>query len=69
MQVLDPCCCAIDVHAKTAVVCLIKQGKRQTRTFSTMTDELLRLTDWLTNEGCTHVAIERTGRNRAPLNR
>ncbi|MDQ3686746.1 MAG: IS110 family transposase [Acidobacteriota bacterium] len=61
MQVLYPCCCGIDVHAKTAVACLIKQGKRQTRTFSTMTDDLLRLSDWLTTEGCTHVAIESTG--------
>jgi transposase len=61
MQVLYPCCCGIDIHAKTAVACLIKQGGRQTRTFSTMTDDLLRLCDWLTAEGCTHVAIESTG--------
>lgn len=26
-----------------------------------MTDDLLRLSDWLTSEGCTHVAIESTG--------
>jgi transposase len=45
MQVLYPCCCGIDVHAKTVVACLIKQGRRQTRTFSTMTDDLLRLSD------------------------
>jgi transposase len=61
MQVLYPCCCGIDIHARTAVACLIKQGRRQTRTFSTMTDDLLRLSDWLTAEGCTHVAIESTG--------
>jgi transposase len=61
MQVLYPCCCGIDIHARTAVACLIKQGHRQTRTFSTMTDDLLRLCDWLTSEGCTHVAIESTG--------
>jgi transposase len=61
MQVLYPCCCGIDIHAKTAVACFIKQGRRQTRTFSTMTDDLLRLSDWLTAEGCTHVAIESTG--------
>ena len=61
MQVLYPCCCGIDIHAKTAVACLIKDGRRQTRTFSTMTDDLLRLSDWLTSEGCTHVAIESTG--------
>lgn len=61
MEVLYHCCCGIDIHAKTAVVCLIKDGKKQTRTFSTMTDDLLRLLDWLMQEGCTHVAIESTG--------
>jgi transposase len=61
MQVIYPCCGGLDVHAKTVVACLIKDGKRQTRTFSTMTDDLLRLSDWLTAGGCTHVAIESTG--------
>jgi len=61
MEVLYACCCGIDIHAKTAVACLIKDGKKQTRTFSTMTDDLLRLLDWLTSQGCTHVAIESTG--------
>jgi transposase len=49
------------VHAKTVVACLIKDGKKQTRTFSTMTDDLLALGDWLTASGCTHVAVESTG--------
>jgi len=61
MQIIHECCAGLDVHAKTVVVCLIKRGKKQTRTFSTMTDDLLRLSDWLTGEGCTHVAIESTG--------
>src|SRR6201989_1201928 len=61
MQVLYPTCCGIDVHARTAVVCLIKEGQREIRTYSTMTDDLLALLDWLTAEGCTHVAIESTG--------
>src|SRR5215210_8262824 len=61
MEILHPCCCGLDVHAKTVVACLIKQGKRQTRTFSTMTDDLLTLSDWLRAEGCTHAAIESTG--------
>jgi transposase len=51
----------LDVHAKTVVACLIKHGKKQTRTFSTMTDDLLALSDWLVSERCTHVAIESTG--------
>jgi len=51
----------LDVHAQTVVACLIKDGRKETRTFSTMTDDLLGLLDWLMAEGCTHVAIESTG--------
>jgi transposase len=29
MQVLYPCCYGIDIHAKTAVACLIKDGRRR----------------------------------------
>jgi transposase len=36
-------------------------GQKSVRTFSTMTDDLLGLLDWLTAESCTHVAIESTG--------
>ena len=61
MQILYPCCCGLDVHTKTVVACLINHGKKQVRTFSTMTDDLLALADWLTSAGCTHVAIESTG--------
>ena len=61
MQIIHPCCCGMDVHTKTVVACLIKQGKKQVRTFSTMTDDLLAMSDWLVAEGCTHVAIESTG--------
>ena len=61
MEVLYACCCGIDVHVKMLVACLIKNGQKETRTYSTMTDDLLRLLDWLTAEGCTHVAIESTG--------
>jgi transposase len=43
------------------VACLLTQGKKEVRTFSTMTAELLLLLDWLTQAGCTHVAIESTG--------
>jgi hypothetical protein len=61
MKIICRSCCGIDVHAKTVVACLIKNGKKQTRTFSTMTDDLLKLSDWLASEGCTHAAIESTG--------
>lgn len=61
MEVLYRSCGGLDVHAKTVVACLIKDGQKEIRTFSTMTDELLKLLDWLVAAGCTHVAIESTG--------
>ena len=61
MEIIYSCCCGLDVHAKTVVACLIKAGKKEVRTFSTMTDELLRLSDWLVSQGCTIAAIESTG--------
>src|SRR4029434_7840614 len=59
-------CCGLDVHKKTVVACLLvpdAQGERQkqTRTFSTMTVEILAMAEWLQQAGCTHVAMESTG--------
>ena len=34
---------------------------KQVRTFGTTTSELLSLSDWLVEAGCTHVAMEATG--------
>ena len=62
MRVVHPVCCGIDVHAKMLVACLIlTNGEKKTRTFSTMTADLLQLRDWLVAAHCTHVAIESTG--------
>ncbi len=66
MEAVYERCCGLDVHKKTVVACLItpdSRGKahKETRTFSTMTVDLLALGDWLRNAGCTHVAMESTG--------
>lgn len=62
MKVVHEICCGIDVHARMLVACLVlADGKKEIRTFSTMTDDLLRLRDWLLEAQCTHVAIESTG--------
>jgi transposase len=61
MEVVYECCGGLDVHAKTVVACVIKKGRKEIRTFATMTEALLHLGDWLSSEGCTHVAIESTG--------
>ena len=41
MEVVYECCCGLDVHAKTVVACLVTKGRKEIRTFATMTDELL----------------------------
>jgi transposase len=66
MEVLYARCAGLDIHKKTVRVCvLIRQenGKsaREFRTYSTTTQDLLNLLDWLLEQGCTHVALEGTG--------
>jgi transposase len=60
-EVVYTCCCFLDVHAKTVVACLIREGKKSFRSFTTMTKGLLEMLDWLVGEGCRHVGIESTG--------
>jgi transposase len=66
MDVLYPVCCGLDVHKASVTACLRSPGdgarrRQEVRTFGTTTRELLRLVDWLTAAGCTHVALESTG--------
>lgn len=61
MQVVYERCCGLDVHKKTVTACVITPEGKETRTFSTMTKELLNLADWLAEHQVTHVAMESTG--------
>src|SRR4051794_39010162 len=64
MELLYERCAGLDVHKKTVTACVwLSAGKvsHQTRTFSTMTAELLALSDWLQSLEVTHVAMESTG--------
>lgn len=65
MEVVHPRCCGIDVHQASLAVCVsIKQGQETQRyrlNCGTTTQELLRLSDWLSDHGVTHVAMEATG--------
>lgn len=54
-------CCGLDVHKKTVVACVRTLGHAETRTFGTMTRDVLALADWLTECGVKHVAMESTG--------
>lgn len=66
MQVLYERCAGIDVHKKTVVVTVLQTQRdgtttKATRTFSTMTADLLALATWLDHEQVEQVAIESTG--------
>jgi transposase len=61
MRVVYDRCAGLDVHKKTVVACVLTPEGKETRTFGTMTDDLLRLTDWLMDSGVSQVAMESTG--------
>jgi transposase len=66
MDTLYPRCAGIDVHKSNVVVavrCCDGPGKvrQEVRTFSTMTRDLVALSDWLAEHAVTHVAMESTG--------
>ena len=65
MEVLYPRCAGLDVHAGTVVACarIAAEGRvtYEHRTVTTTSRGLLELADWLTAQGCTHVAMEATG--------
>jgi len=66
MDVVHARCCGLDVHKKSVVACaLITQPtgsvERYMRTFKTITADLLKLADWLSELQVTQVAMESTG--------
>jgi transposase len=66
MNLVHPRCAGLDVHKKTVVACacVVNEGGevlQETRTFATMTADLIALGDWLATRGVTHVAMESTG--------
>src|ERR1700740_599516 len=65
MEVLHQRCAGLDVHKKTVVAAVrLAEGDKvvtEVKTFATTTSGLLALSDWLSENGCTHVAMEATG--------
>ena len=65
MEALHQRCAGLDVHKKTVVASVrLAEGSKvvtEVRTFATTTSGLLSLSDWLSGNGCTHVAMEATG--------
>jgi transposase len=66
MQIVYERCAGLDVHKKSVMACLITsaangQCRKERQTFSTMTPDLVRLRQWLTERQCSQVAMESTG--------
>jgi transposase len=65
MEVMYPRCAGLDVHKETAVACVRLAARSEAshlvRTFATTTAGLIELSEWLEENGCTHVAMEATG--------
>jgi transposase len=65
MEVLHQHCAGLDVHKKTVVASVrLAEGNKvvtEVKTFATTTSGLLAMSDWLSQNGCTHVAMEATG--------
>ncbi|MGC4379491.1 IS110 family transposase, partial [Fictibacillus sp. Mic-4] len=67
MDVVYSHCCGLDVHKKNVVACTITPEGKEIRTFSTMTDDIILLVDWIKAKGCSHVAMESTGSYWKPI--
>jgi transposase len=66
MDIFRDCCAGLDAHKKTVVACVRRarfggEVGASTRTFGTMTADLLELADWLKEQGVGQVAMESTG--------
>jgi transposase len=65
MEVLHSKCAGLDIHRDTVVACarIASDGAvtHEVRTFGATTKELMALSEWLTEHGVTHVAMEATG--------
>ncbi len=72
MDIVHTHCGGLDVHKKTVVAAMIVPDpngglQKETRSFGTMTTDLLALSDWLLEHGVTHVAMESTGEYWKPV--
>ncbi len=66
MEIAYQCCTGLDIHKKDVKACLITSGPggeihKEIRTYSTKTENLLQMRDWLKEAGCGHIAMESTG--------
>jgi len=66
MEPIYTICCGLDVHKRSIQACVRRLGDKgrvhqEVRSFGTITRDILALSDWLTEQEVTHVAMESTG--------
>jgi len=72
LKVIHPICCGADVHKNfvTATILITQPDGTFTediRTFSTMTNSLIEMREWLLSNNCNQIAIESTGKYWIPV--
>src|SRR5665647_3703328 len=72
LKIVFPICCGIDVHKKFVVATVGTTNRSgvtnyQTRQFSTFTEDLHHLLDWLKSQSCINVCMESTGKYWHPV--
>ena len=66
-EVIYERCCGMDVHKDDVVACLNIGGRKEVKTFSTMTDGLLEMAKWLKDNNVEMTAMESTGSYWKPV--
>jgi transposase len=72
-KIVYPVCCGIDVHKSFVVACIAATDEKFVTTyskpkrFSTFTNDLRRLTQWLSDNNCKDVCMESTGKYWIPI--
>lgn len=68
MNVVYKRCCGVDIHKKSIVACVVNErGKKEIRSFGTMTHEILEFCQWLQLHKIEMVAMESTASYWKPL--
>ena len=72
LKIVFKICCGIDVHKDLVVACIAKTDDKnvttyQTKRFSTFTNGLRELSEWLCSNSCKDVCMESTGKYWYPV--
>ena len=67
MEVVYERCCGLDIHKASITACVNIKGKKEIKTFGTMTEDLLQMTAYLKEHDVQMTAMESTGSYWKPI--